>query len=117
MKKIVFSLVVLALCVATAPAFAQAPVNIVYPIDGGTYPITNPAPGVLDSHYFTSSFSVTCDGDHTVKWGFDSTTVGGAAFYDMFSAQFVYKLGGGTHIFWVDAGGCGYSQVKFRIGN
>ena len=118
MKKIVLSLALLVLCAATAPALAQAPVNIVYPIDGGTYPITDPAPGVLSSHYFTSSFSVTCGGGgHVVKWGFDSTTVGTATFYDMFSAQFVHKLPGGNHTFWVDAGNCGNSQVRFRIGN
>jgi hypothetical protein len=117
MKKIVVSLAFLALCVATAPAFAQAPVNIVYPIDGATYPITDPAPGALFSHYFTSSFSVTCEGDHVVKWGFDGTAVGSATFYDQLSAQFVYKLPGGVHTFWVDAGNCGNSQVRFRIGN
>ncbi len=116
MKKIVFSLALLALCLAAAPALAQAPVNIVYPISGGTYPITDPAPGALFSAYFTSSFSVTCDGDHTVKWGFDATTVGSATFYDMFSAQFVHKLPGGNHIFWVSSD-CGDSRVRFAIGN
>ena len=35
-------------------AQAQAPVNIVYPIDGGSYPITDPAPGALLSAYFGS---------------------------------------------------------------
>lgn len=98
-------------------AQAQAPVNIVYPIDGGSYPITDPAPGVLNSAYFTSSFSVTCDGGtHTVKWGFDGTTVGSASFYDMFSAQFVHKLPGGWHTFWVSSD-CGDSRVRFHIGS
>lgn len=117
MKKLAFAAIALALCLATAPAFAQAPVNIVYPIDGHVYPITNPAPGVLFSAYFTSSFSVTCQGGpHTVKWGFDATTVGTATFYDQHSSQFVHKLGGGSHIFWVDSD-CGDSRVKFDIGN
>ena len=117
MKKLVFATAILALCLATAPAFAQAPVNIVYPIHGDTYPITDPAPGVLNSAYFTSSFSVTCQGgQHTVKWGFDSTTVGSATFYDQYSAQFVHKLPGGTHTFWVSSD-CGDSKVKFNIGN
>ncbi len=117
MKKLVFATAILTLCLATATAFAQAPVNIVYPIHGGTYPITDPAPGALHSAYFTSSFSVTCGGgQHTVKWGFDSTTVGTATFYDQFSAQFVHKLPGGSHTFWVDSS-CGDSKVKFAVGN
>jgi hypothetical protein len=117
MKKLVLATALLALCLAAAPTFAQAPVNIVYPIDGGVYPIMDPAPGPLFSAYFTSSFSVTCQGgQHTVKWGFDSTTVGSATFYDQFSAQFVHKLPGGHHTFWVSSD-CGDSRVKFDIGN
>lgn len=111
--------VVLALCVlAAGPAMAQTPVNIVYPIDGGVYPITNPSPGPLDSAYFTSSFSVTCQGGpHTVRWGFDGgPTLGTATFYDQLTSQFVYKLPGGTHLFWV-VSDCGDSRVKFDIGN
>jgi hypothetical protein len=115
MKKLAFAIAVLAL--ATAPAFAQAPVNIVYPVDGGTYPITGPAVGVLNSAYFTSSFSVTCPGGpRTAEWGFDSTSVGKATFYDQFTSQFVHKLGGGSHTFWVISS-CGDSRVKFEIGN
>ena len=97
---------------------AQTPVNIVYPIDGGTYPITGPAPGPLNSAYFTSSFSVTCGGGgHTVSWGFDGNPpLGTANFYDQTSSQFVYKLPGGVHTFWVNSD-CGVSQVRFRIGN
>lgn len=117
MRKLAFALAVLAFCLATAPASAQAPVNIVYPIDGHSYPITDPAPGPLLSAYFTSSFSVTCQGgQHTVTWGFDSTTVGTATFYDQFSAQFVHKLPGGRHLFWVTSS-CGDSRVKFEIGS
>ena len=117
MKKLAFAAVALAFCLAAAPAFAQAPVNIVYPIDGGVYPIMNPAPGPLLSAYFTSSFSVTCQGgQHTVKWGFDATTVGTATFYDQYSTQFVHKLPGGNHLFWVNSD-CGDSRVKFDIGN
>ena len=118
MKRLVLCAVVLALtALAAAPAMAQTPVNIVYPISGGVYPITNPAPGPLDSAYFTSSFSVTCSGDHTVEWGFDNgPAVGSATFYDQFSGQFVHKLGGGNHVFWVTSS-CGDSKVRFRIGN
>lgn len=117
MKKMYVLAIAAVLFALAGAAQAQAPVNIVYPIDGGTYPITDPPPGALDSAYFTSSFSVTCPGGpRTVKWGFDSTTVGSASFYDMFSAQFVHKLPGGTHVFWVTSS-CGDSRVKFDIGN
>ena len=119
MKRFVLCAAILALCVlAAGPAAAQAPVNIVYPINGGVYPITNPAPGPLDSAYFTSSFSVTCaGGPRTVEWGFDGgPALGSATFYDQFSAQFVHKLPGGTHVFWVISD-CGASRVKFDIGN
>lgn len=116
MKKFALATVVLG-CLAAVPAFAQAPVNIVYPINGGVYPISNPGPGTLFSAYFTSSFSVTCQGgQHTAKWGFDAATVGTATFYDQYSAQFVHKLPGGNHIFWVTSD-CGNSEVKFDIGN
>ncbi len=117
MKKLAFAAVVVALSLAIAPVSAQAPVNIVYPIHGDVYPIMDPAPGALLSAYFTSSFSVTCQGgQHTVKWGFDATTVGSATFYDQYSAQFVHKLPGGNHIFWVSSD-CGDSRVKFSVGN
>jgi hypothetical protein len=117
MKKLVALSFVLALFALTGAVQAQAPVNIVYPIDGGSYPITNPAPGALLSAYFTSSFSVTCGGgSYSVKWGFDGTTVGSATFYDQFSAQFVHKLPGGWHTFWVSSD-CGDSRVRFYIGS
>ena len=117
MKKLYAFLLAAVLFALAGAAQAQAPVNIVYPIDGGSYPITDPAPGALLSAYFTSSFSVTCaGGPHSVKWGFDGTSVGGANFYDQFSAQFVHKLPGGTHIFWV-VSDCGDQRVKFDIGS
>lgn len=93
-------------------------VNIVYPINGATYPITDPAPGALKSAYFTSSFSVTCSGGpRTVEWGFDgAAALGSAKFFDQISVQFVHKLKGGAHVFWVKAGHCGDAKVKFRLG-
>jgi hypothetical protein len=79
-------------------------------------PITDPAPGSLKSAYFTTSFSVTCGGDHKVQWGFDgSPAVGNSTFYDQTSVQFVYKLPGGSHVFWVKSD-CGENRVKFLIG-
>ncbi len=95
---------------------ANAPVNIVYPINGSTYPITDPASGPLKSHYFTASFSVTCGGDHSVEWGFDNQPVGEARFYDMISVQQVWKLPGGKHTFWVRSD-CGEDEVAFKIGS
>ena len=93
----------------------NAPVNIVYPIHGGTYPISDP-PGVnLQSAYLTFSFSVTKGGgSYKVEWGVDNQTLGSAEYYDMFSAQFVWKLPGGQHEFWVK-GDSGSDSVKFTI--
>ncbi len=96
-------------------------VNIVYPIHGATYPITDPGPGGLKSAYFASSFSVKCrGGSHQVKWGFDgSASLGGASFYDEVSVQFVHNLPGGNHLFWVtsDCGKVPKGEVKFRSGS
>jgi len=117
MRRLFAALVFAVLAVVLAPPVqAQAPVNIVYPINGAKYPITDPAPGALHSAYFTASFSVTCSGDHTVEWGFDAApAIGKSLFYDQTSVQFVHKLAGGNHTFWVRAN-CGKSEVKFRIG-
>lgn len=100
MRKLYRAMVFAAVVGLAGLAYAdQVKVNIVYPINGATYPITDPGPGVLNSAYFTSSFSVTCGGDHKVKWGFDGTTVGNSTFYDQTSVQFVHKLPGGGHVF------------------
>ncbi len=94
----------------------QVKVNIVYPINGGTYPVTDPAPPRLNSAYIPASFSVTCKGGgHRVKWGFDAMALGNAEFYDEISIQFVHKLPGGEHVFWVRSD-CGENKVKFRVG-
>ncbi len=124
MKGLYGAVALVALLGLTGPAQAQTGqvdgVNIVYPIHGATYPITDPGPGGLGSAYFAASFSVTCDGDNAVKWGFDgSPSLGGAEFYDEVSVQFVHKLPGGTHIFRVtsDCGRVPRGEVKFRIGS
>lgn len=117
MKRIL-AVVFLAVLAFAGSAFGQAKVNIVYPINGGVYPITNPPPGHLSSAYFTSSFSVTCGGGpHRVQWGYDAApALGNSSFYDQTSVQFVHKLPGGNHLFWVKAD-CGASEVKFKLGN
>jgi hypothetical protein len=107
---------VLGIALAGTANADQVKVNIVYPINGASYPITDPAPGALKSAYFTTSFSVTCGGDHKVQWGFDgSPALGSSTFYDQTSVQFVHKLPGGSHLFWVKSD-CGENRVKFRIG-
>jgi hypothetical protein len=95
----------------------QVPVNIVYPIDGASYPIVDIAPpGTVASAYFTASFSTTCSGGaYSVEWGFDGSTIGKGTFYDQMSVQFVHKLPAGKHEFWV-ASDCGKNAVKFKIG-
>ena len=93
---------------------SQSPVNIVYPIDGAHYPITDPACAVK-SAYFTASFGATCaGGPHVVKWGVDNTELGRAEYYDQFSAQFTWKLPAGAHTFWA-ATQCGDAKVSFKI--
>ena len=118
-KQIFYAALVLATVAGglAGPAYAQAKVNIVYPINGASYPIADPGPPALRSAYFTASFSVTCSGGrHKVKWGFDRSSVGKETFYDQTSVQQVYKLPGGNHVFWVRSD-CGKKSVKFRIGS
>ena len=99
---------------------AGAPVNIVYPIDGGTYPRTAPAPGKLQSAYVTLSFCRTLPGGPAgVSWGVDRSELGQARCYDQYSTQQVWKLSGGKHRFWVKAksGGTTHNdQVSFMVG-
>ncbi len=118
MKKVCCALVFAFVVAIAGHAIAdQVKVNIVYPINGATYPITDPGTGPLKSAYFTSSFSVTCEGGpHKVQWGFDGMKpLGTSSFYDQTSIQFVHKLPGGDHVFWVKAD-CAENRVKFRLG-
>ena len=94
----------------------NAPVNIVYPVNGASYPLVDPAPGGVKSAYVTFSFSTTCPGGgNQVEWGVDGQTLGKADYYDQYSAQFVWKLPGGTHVFWVRSS-CGQDKVQFQVG-
>jgi hypothetical protein len=93
----------------------QHAVNIVYPINGETYPKTDPHCD-LKSAYFAASFGVTCSGGpHLVKWGFDGNGIGSAEYYDEFSAQFTWKLPVGAHTFFVVTD-CGENMIEFKIG-
>jgi len=117
-KRRVIAIVFFVVLISAMAVYAdQVKVNIVYPINGASYPFIDPAPGGLKSAYFTASFSVTCGGGgHKVEWGFDNTpALGKAKFYDQTSIQFVHKLPGGSHVFWVKSD-CGENRVKFRIG-
>ena len=92
----------------------NAPVNIVYPINGEAFPKIDPRPN-LNSAYVTFSFSVTKSGGaYNVKWGVNNQTLGEATYYDMYSAQFVWKLPGGKHKFWVQ-GDSGSDSVTFTV--
>lgn len=108
---------IIALGIGVNTAAAQEPVNIVYPIDGSTVPITGPNPGSLNSAYFTVSFGATCGGGpFDVEWGFDGSVLNSAKAYDQISVQQVWKLSGGKHILYVKAD-CGEQKVRFAVGN
>lgn len=92
----------------------NAPVNIVSPIQGDSFPKVDPRPN-HNSAYVTFSFSVTkTGGSYDVQWGVDNQTLGNASYYDMFSAQVSWKLSGGKHEFWVK-GDSGSDSVVFTV--
>ena len=105
MKQLVLALFVLALgCAASGVFAANAPVNIVYPIQRDTY-----------ANYVTFEFSTTCPGGpNDVKWALDGTGLGSGEFYDTFNAQFQHKLPPGWHVFEVFSS-CGQDAVKFFV--
>jgi len=48
---------------------ANAPVTVVYPINGQSNPIIGPVPGSLNAAYVIAGFSRTCGGGpHSAKW-------------------------------------------------
>lgn len=113
MRKIIAIFFLVMLLSAMSAYADQRKVNIVYPINGHTYPIT-----ALGSAYFMASFSVTCGGGgHRVEWGVDSgPALGHVGFYDQTSVQLIGKLAAGPHVFWVKSD-CGKESVQFKIGN
>jgi hypothetical protein len=92
-------------------------VQIIYPLNGMRYPITDPPPGRLRSAYVPISFGViNTGGPHRIQWGFDKTPIlGTMRCYNQATVQQVYKLPGGPHTFWVKTDG-GNAVVKFRVG-
>ena len=113
MKKLWYGVLFIALSALCSQAWAQAPVNIVYPIHGGSYPVGGSTGA--GAAYFTFSFSATCPGGaNNVTWGVDGITLGKARFYDQYTGQGVWKSPTGVHKFWVNAS-CGSQGVKFNI--
>lgn len=104
---------------------ANAPVNIVYPIEGGTYPRTDPPAAGLDSAYVALSFSATRGGGpYVAHWTVDGDSLGETSFYDEVSVQQTWKLPGGKHRFSVEVrqpgtGGAvlASDQVDFVVGS
>ncbi len=96
------------------PVSAQVPVNIIYPINGGTYPVGGGLP-TGGAEYINASFSVTCQGgSHHVTWGFNGTQVGSEGFYDQVIVQQTYKLLSGDNTFFVKSD-CGSDYVRFKV--
>ncbi|KAJ3126350.1 hypothetical protein HK098_007614 [Nowakowskiella sp. JEL0407] len=85
-------------------ATINAPVNIAFPLSGGT--VTN---------YFDTSFTVTCPGGaNYVKYGFDGSSIGYSEFYDTIGVHFHYKLPAGWHVLYVSTS-CGDEKMKFQV--
>ena len=95
---------------------ANAPVNIIYPINSRTYPVSSPPPGALESLFVSFAFSVTCEGQHDVEWSLDGQILGKLQFCDTTTVHQVWKVPGGTHTFDVRAD-CGHKEVTFRVGD
>ena len=94
---------------------SQSPIKIVYPVEGGAYPIVE-SDSLAAAAYITASFSITSvGGPHKVKWGFDSVPIGGTTFYDQFSAQFIWNLSAGEHAFHVAAEDGSKAEVRFEV--
>jgi len=114
MKKIYLSACVLLAVSVLNTVSAQVPVNIIYPINGGTYPVGGGLP-TGGAEYINASFSVTCQGGaHTVVWGFNGTQVGSEGFYDQVIVQQTYKLPAGANSFFVKSD-CGSDLVRFKV--
>ncbi|MCI5126227.1 MAG: hypothetical protein D3925_17575 [Candidatus Electrothrix sp. AR5] len=94
---------------------SQSSIKIVYPVEGGTYPVAE-SDGLVSSAYVTVSFSMTsAGGPHKIKWGFDSVPIGGTTFYDQCSTQFTWNLSAGEHTFHVVADDGSKAEVRFEV--
>jgi len=114
MNKLITTTLALVALSSMHTAYAQVPVNIIYPINGGTYPVGGGL-ATGGAEYINASFSVTCQGgSHTATWGFNGTPVGSGSFYDQVIVQQTHKLPAGTNTFFVRSS-CGSDIVKFRV--
>jgi hypothetical protein len=93
----------------------KSSIKIVYPAEGGTYPIAE-SDSLVTAAYITVSFSITAAGGPCkVKWGFDSVSIGGTTFYDQFSAQFTWNLSAGEHTVHVASDDGSKAGVRFEV--
>lgn len=94
-------------------------VNIVYPINGSTVPVIDPAAGSLSSAMVGVSFSVSCRHFGGIaRWSFNGSQIGSAEFVNRVSVQFDQKLPGGKNKFTVTSS-CGQNKtgsVVFAVG-
>ncbi|RWX51081.1 hypothetical protein VU01_12152 [Candidatus Electrothrix marina] len=94
---------------------SQSTVTIVYPVEGGVYPIVE-SDSLASAAYITASFSITSiGGPHKIKWGFDKELVGSTTFYDQFSGQFTWYLTAGEHMFCIASDDGSKAKVLFEV--
>lgn len=94
---------------------SQSSIQIVYPVEGGTYPVAK-SDGLASSAYVTVSFSMTsAGGPRKMKWGFDGEALGTTTFYDQCSVQFTWDFSAGGHSFHVAADDGSKAVVQFEV--
>jgi len=94
---------------------SQSVIRIVYPIEGGSYPVII-SDNLSSSAHVTVSFSITAaGGPYKIKWGFDGTPIGGTTFYDQFTSQFMWELPAGPHTFHIVCSKGNKAKVNFEI--
>ncbi len=111
MKKLYIANALLWLLSCVDMAYAdQVPVNIAYPLNGGSYQLSSAYP------LLPISFSVTCRDleDHHVKWGYNNETLGSGKFRGQFSLNFLQKFSKGRWTIWVESD-CGKNKIEIKV--
>ena len=87
---------------AVQPLSEQAKLNIIYPINGASYPFGDSRiDKLIQMVRIPFSFcSTLAEGPHKIEWGFDNDTVGSGTFCDQIAVHGVYRLMSGWHKFW-----------------